>query len=1051
MSKGPIAWMAQNHVAANLLMLFFLIGGLLIGLQVKQEVFPEIDLEMISVTVPYPGAGPEEVEDGIILKVEENLSAIDGIKKIRSIAREGVGTVTVEVLEGEDVNQILQDVKVQVDQIMTFPEDAEEPLISEVSNRHAVLSVAVYGNISEKSLVERADKIRDDLLAFDEITQVEVSGVRPYEISVEIDEATLRRYSLTLEGVAETIRKASLDLPAGSIKAEGGEIALRTKERKYFGPEYADIVVVTQPDGTKIKLGDIAAVIDGFRETDTFATFDGQAAAMVNVFRVADQRPLTIAEIVHDYVNRQNHLLPAGVNLAIWFDYSEILKSRMQLLLKNAYLGLCLVLIILSLFLELRLAFWIALGIPISFLGALFLLPAENVSINMISLFAFIMALGIVVDDAIIVGENVYSHRRMGKPPLQAAVDGTIEVLGAVTFSVLTTIVAFLPLLFIQGMMGKFIRVIPLVVIPILVVSLIEAFCILPAHLNMVRQKVIRVTNIQQRFAQGLESFVHGPFRRLLEMATEYRYTTISICLGLLLLTTALYMAGIAKFRYMPAMESDVIVVTLKMPYGTPVEETRRYADRLLNNAKQVIDEYDSRREDGNSILRNIFAIVGGSALGEETAAAGGNFCEVVVYLKPSDERRISSTEFADRWRESTGGIPGAESLSFQSELIHFGANINIQVSHTDFSILEYAAEQIKEALSTYDGVTDISDTHDQGKRELRFYLKPEARTLGITELDLARQLRAAFYGAEALRFQRGRHEVKVMVRYPEQERNKPGMLENMRIRTSDGGEIPFFRTASFDQGWGYSAINRTDQKRVINVTASTTASASPEEILKELSGDLLPGLTREYPGLSYRLEGESEERADSIQSMKRGFALALFAIYALLAVLFKSYLQPFIVMSAIPFGIVGAVWGHLLLGYDISIMSLFGIVALVGVAVNDSLILIDFVNRAVRQETGLKEAVIQAGQRRFRPVVLTSLTTFFGLAPMMTETSLQARFLIPMAISLAFGILFTTGITLFLVPSLYLCLQDVTHHVLRPVWKIAQKTTFGGAGTLSE
>ncbi|MCD6353247.1 MAG: efflux RND transporter permease subunit [Proteobacteria bacterium] len=1043
MSKGPIEWMAQNHVAANLLMLFFLIGGFLIGIQVKQEIFPEINLDMISVTVPYPGAGPEEVEDGILLKIEESLSAVEGIEKIRSTASEGGGTVIAEVLEGEDVNQVLQDVKVEIDQIVTFPEDAEKPVISKISNRHSVLSVVVYGNISEKALAEWADKIRDDLLSIDEITQVEVNAVRPYEISIEIDEATLRCYSLTLDGVADIIRKASLDVPAGSIKAEGGEISLRTKERKYTGREYASIIVVAQPDGTKIRLGDIATVIDAFRETDTFATFDGFPAAMVDVFRVSDQRPLTISKIVHDYVDQQNLNLPEGVNLSIWFDRSEILRSRMDLLLKNAYLGLSLVLIILSLFLELRLAFWVALGIPISFIGALFLLPVADVSINMVSLFAFIMALGIVVDDAIIVGENIYTHRRMGKSLLPAAIDGTREVLGAVTFSVLTTVVAFTPLLFVKGMMGNFVKVIPLVVIPILVISLVEAFFILPAHLNMMKQK-LRGTDIQRRFTEGLERFIRGPFQRFLRSVLEYRFTTIAVCLGILLITLGLYFSGIIKFRFMPYMESDVIIACLKMPYGTPVEETSQYQKLLIKQADQTIKEYDARRDDGNSILRNMFAIVGGTITGGGATVDGGHLCEVVVYLKQSDERGISSKEFADRWREKTGEIPGAESLSFKSEIIHFGANINIQLSHNDFSLLKQAAEEIKVALAEYDGVKDITDTYNQGKRELQFRLTSEARTLGITEMDLARQIRAGFYGAEALRFQRGRHEIRVMVRYPEQERKKRGMLEDMRIRTKEGGEIPLFRAAFVKPGWGYSTLYRTDQKRVLNVTASTTGKANPEEILKELSHGLLSRLSSEYPGFSYRMEGESEERLESVESMARGFALALFAIYALLAVLFKSYLQPFIVMSAIPFGIVGAVWGHLFLGYDLSIMSLFGMVALIGVVVNDSLLLIDFVNRNVHKDTDLKEAIIQAGQRRFRPIILTSLTTFFGLLPIMIETSIQARFLIPMAISLAFGILFATGITLLLVPSIYLVLADVKHHLLVPVGRYLEKTIYG-------
>jgi multidrug efflux pump subunit AcrB len=1031
MNKGPIAWMAENHVAANLLMVVFIIGGLILGINIKQEVFPDITLDRVQITVPYPGSTPEDVEEGIILKIEDKLSSIDGIEKITSTAGEGSGTVVAELLEGEDVDAILQEIKSEVDRIETFPEDAEKPVVSKISRRMQVISVAVYGDIPEKSLREIVEAAREDLLAFPDISQVELFGVRPYEISIEISEKTLMRYGLTLEQIASTIRKASQDIPAGTIKSQGGEILLRGKTKKYTGREYAGITVLTRADGTRIRLGDIAMIKDGFKETDTFATFDGKPAAILNVYRVGDQGPLEISKTVEQYVSEKQRLLPEEVKIMTWFDMSEIFNERLHLLMKNSYMGLILVLIVLSLFLEFRLAFWVSMGIPISFLGSLCFLSMTNVSINMMSLFAFIMAIGIVVDDAIVIGENVYTHRLMGKSPIQAAIDGAHEVTGPVTFSILTTIAAFMPLLFVKGTMGKFVYMIPAVIIAILIVSLIEAFFILPAHLSALRIKTEKEKSGLRLMLMGkINSIIRGPYLTLLKLATKYRYLTVAVCIAAAIVTAGMYMSGIVKYRFMQQIEGDTAKCTLQMPVGTPVEEVEHYEKYITGQARKLVDEYDAKRQDGQSVLRNISAIIGGT-LSHGGPSSRGNICQVLVYLHAADIRKISTREFSDRWRRKIGEIPGAESLTYESDLRSFGKNINIRLSHTDFNVLKKAGERIKKALAGYKGVEDIIDNYEAGKQELRFKVTPEARTLGITETDLARQIRSAFYGAEALRFQRGRNEVKVMVRYPEKDRKNRGILEYMRIRTANGGEIPFLRAAALNPGRGYSVIHRRDGKRAFNVMGSTSGKTNPEEILSELSTGLLPQLTRDYPGLSWSLAGEAERNKESIDSMKIGFTLALLGIYVLMAVPFKSYIQPILVMLAIPFGFVGAIWGHLLTGYNLSIMSLFGMVALAGVLVNDSLILIDFINRAIRKGIPVHQAVLESGQRRFRPIILTSLTTFFGLVPIMSETSIQAKFLVPMALSLGYGILFATLITLLLTPSLYLILEDIRKYVV--------------------
>jgi multidrug efflux pump subunit AcrB len=1034
---GAIRWMAQNHVAANLLMLVFVVGGLVLAPKVKQEIFPEVTLDWISVMVPYPGAGPEEVEEGILLKIEENLTGVDGVKQIQATAAEGFGTVMVEVQEGMDPDKVLRDVKSEVDRITTFPLDAEEPVVSKVLNRREVISVVVYGDLAERSLRQWAESIRDELLSEAQITQVDLGGVRPYEIAVEISEENLRRHQLTLEQVAQRIRKASLDLPAGAIRASGGDILLRTKERRYFGPEYAELVVLTRPDGTQLRLADIATVRDTFQDTDTFATFDGQPAAMVKIFRVGEQKPTEISQIVKEYVAQKAQMLPPTVRIATWNDTSELFESRMNLLLKNAAIGLVLVFLILGLFLEIRLALWVMLGIPISFLGTLFVMPALGISINMVSLFAFILALGIVIDDAIIVGESVFEHRQKGEGYLAAAVAGTREVALPVIFSILTTVVAFLPLVYISGTMGKFIMVIPLVVIALLLVSLIECLFVLPAHLALgaprpAQGRLLRgIERLRLWVGAKLGLLIAGPYRRTLELCLHWRYVTLASAVAVLFLTVGLVGGGLLKFTFMPEVDGDVITASLQMPPGTPARETARVQRYMAEQAMATVAEMDSRLPAGETVLRHLYSVVGGTIAAGGPAGgsseAGAHLADLALFLTKSEERDIPSGEIAADWRQRVGEVPGVESIVFKSNLMRMGANIDVQLAHQDAAVLSAAAARIKSDLAEYPGVGDIEDSQTRGKRELSLRLAPAARTLGLTEEELGRQVRSAYYGAEALRLQRGRNEVKVMVRYPEEERRSTWDLDALRLRTPQGVEIPLSQAASIEEDRGFSTIRRAERKRVVNVTATVDSrTANAQEILGALRQGVLTQLLHDYPGLSYNLEGEEKERRESMNSMKSGYLLALFGIFALLAIPFRSYTQPFIIMAAIPFGAVGAIAGHLLMGYNLSMLSIFGMVALSGVVVNDSLLLIDRINQNRKEGSALLVAVLEAAQRRFRPILLTSLTTFFGLAPMILETSVQAKFLIPMAISLGFGILFATLITLLLIPALYLILEDL-------------------------
>jgi multidrug efflux pump subunit AcrB len=963
-----------------------------------------------------------------------------------SSASEGFGTITVEVEEYADSRKVLDDIKAEVDRIITFPRETEKPIISEITTRFQVMSIVLYGYVSEKTLKNLAEQMRDDLTAMENISQVDVWGVRRYEISIEVPEENLRRYGLSFDDIANAIRRSSLDLPGGTIKSKGGTILIRTKGQMYVGDEFEKVVVLTRNDGTKLHLGKIANIVDAFEDSDVATRFDGKPAVMVNVFRVGEQGVLDLADTVKRYIANQRDQLPEGISIATWFDRSIMLNSRMHLLERNALIGLTLVFLCLAFFLDLRLAFWTTMGIPISFMGAFWLMPHFDVSVNMISLFAFILSLGLVVDDAIVVGENIFAYRQKGIHPIQAAILGVKEMTAPVTMAVLTTVLAFMPLLVITGILGKFIRVIPIVVICVLMFSLVEALCILPAHLSggVISDKKKRrlgpIGRLQHLIRNGLDRFVYGVFPRIVERVVAWRYVTVAIGIAILLTTIGYIKSGRMKFVMWPRVDADNIWVTLNMPQGTSVEQTKTVVHRIEQAARQVRNEIDAGKDEHSpSIFRHVATTIGIQPFTSGTrggpvpggGSLGSHLAEVNIELLSGEERDITSPEIANKWRRLVGEIPGISLLTFTSELMSAGKKINVELSHRDFGSLLEAVEKLKLILAEYNGVSDIVDSFEEGKAELKLELKDTARTLGLTLSDLARQVRQGFYGEEAQRIQRGRDDVRVMVRYPEEERKSLADVENMRIRLPDGTEIPFNMVADVYQGRGYATINRADRRRVVNVTADVDNEvANANEINQDLFDTVLPKLQQDYPGLVFRFEGEQREQKETARSLSGGVIIALLAIFGLLAVQFRSYAQPAIVMSAIPFGLVGAVIGHMIMGFDLSMLSVFGIVALTGVVVNDSLIMIDLINRERAESIELHQVIRDSATRRFRPIFLTTLTTFCGLAPMLLERSLQAKFLIPMAVSLAFGIVFATGITLLLVPSLYMILEDVKNRI---------------------
>ena len=1038
-----IAWFANNPVAANLLMLFILVGGAVTLLSLRQEVFPEFSTDTITVTVPYLGAAPEEVEEGVCIRIEEQIQGINGIKKITSKSSEGSGSLTIELLEGADVRNVLDEVKARIDAIETFPEEIESPVIQEVLIRQQVINIAISGPADERTLKELGETIRDEISALPGITQVELTNSRPYEISIEVSEESLRRYGLSFEDVASAVRRSSLDLPGGSIRAESGEILLRTKGQAYSGEEFEALTLINRIDGTQVLLGDVARVVDGFAETDQRARFDGNPAVMVQVFRVGDQNAITIAGQVKEYIEKARSRMPEGVELTAWQDDAELLRSRLDLLMRNGRTGFLLVILILALFLRLKLSFWTSLGIPISFLGAILLMPSLDLSVNMITLLAFIVVLGIVVDDAIVVGENIYREYENGKSGVRAAIDGATGMAVPVSFAIFTSIAAFAPMLAVPGTMGKIFKSIPLIIIPTLIISLVECLYILPAHLSHLKHTKKKKTGFariwdhtRKSLDRLLKGFIEHVYRPSLDLALSWRYATMAMAIATMLFTIGLMAGGRIKFEFMPDIEADNVSARLTMPLGTPVEVTTKAVARMEASLEEVRRELESRRLPGDPApFRHVLSSIGDQPslsqsrgpMGGQTLVSGAHLAEVNAELAPSESRYFSSIEVSERWRELTGEIPDAVLLDFSSSLMSAGEAINIQLTGNDVDELRSIAVEVEDALHAYPGVYDISDSFRAGKREVKLRIKPEAEVLNLSQMNLARQVRQAFYGEEAQRIQRGRDDVRVMVRYPRDQRISLGDLENMRIRAPGGIEVPFSTVAEAEIGRGFSTIDRVDRRRAINVTAKVDASkANENEILAQLTANELPGILERHPGVLYSLEGEQREQQDTLAALQKGAIFALLGIFALLAIPLRSYLQPVIIMSAIPFGVVGAVFGHLIQGMNLSILSLMGLTALAGVVVNDSLILVDYINRNRRPGVPLRVVVRESGMTRFRPILLTSLTTFGGLTPLLMEKSLQAKFMIPMAISLAYGVIFATFITLVMIPAEYMILEDL-------------------------
>ena len=1038
---GLISWFARNAVAANLLMAILLAGGLYTVFTIKKEIQPRIETNYVNINVPFLGATPADAEEGVVIKIEEAIQDIEGIEEIISTAGRGFGSVSVEVHADYEVTEVMDEIKNRVDAISTFPDNTEKPVISRTQFQQQVVMVTVYGEVTERTLKEYAKQVRNEIVTLPGVTRAEILGARPYEVSIEVSEFTLQEYGMTLAEVAQAIRQGSLDLSAGAIRSDAGDILVRTKGQAYVGRDFEDIVVRTNPDGTRVLLKDIAHIRDAFVETDRFAEYNGKPAITIRVMSVGNQSELDISARVHDYVDAKRASLPDKVSMAAWADVSYYLKGRLDMMIKNMIMGAVLVFLTLALFLRLKLAFWVMVGLPIAFMGAFFLMPTVDVTVNMLSLFGFILVLGIVVDDAIVIGESAYTNMRAKGHSVDNIVEGVLRVAVPATFGVLTTIAAFLPILLVTGISGQFFAAIGWVVILCLSFSLVESKLILPAHLAHMKVKHYekdthnQFIRFQRFFSEGLHHVVDNHYAPFLRKAIEHRYLTLSVFVSMLILSIGLVAGGILRFVFFPDMTSDFLQVDMQMTEGTPPEKThdalRRIQEALWTVDRKVADEQGL---EPGAVVTSVMAFATGDTSGQ-----------IITELVKENDDVITGPEVLRRWREEVGTIPGIKTLGFEGASgPGGGAAISLQLIGSNIDEVGRAASDLEQRIRQYEGVYDVRNSFERGLPEIKLNIKPEAEVLGLTLGALARQVRAGFYGEEVQRVQRGQDEVKVMVRFPRDERDSVGYLDDMRIRTPDGGQVPFHAVAEVEMSESPTTIQRFDRERAVQISAEVDKEHyEPGKITADILNKELPEVLAGHPGVRHRLSGASRSQQEVQHDLVKGALFALFLIYALMAIPLRSYAQPLIIMSVIPFGTIGALVGHLILGIPVSMLSFFGIIALAGVVVNDSLILVDFVNRERRMGVPLAQAVTDAARKRFRAILLTSLTTFFGLIPIVLETSLQAQIVIPMAASLAFGILFATVITLFLIPSLYIVLDD-----FKTWWRAAWRHVLPGAAT---
>ncbi|MDT8447324.1 MAG: efflux RND transporter permease subunit [bacterium] len=1018
--KAAMSWMAQNPVAANILLAMILIGGAMMAPRLPQEVFPEVALDMLNVTVVYQGAGPSEVANSLCVPLEEVIDPLEGIEELVCQANEGIAVVSITLEDGADPDERLQEVRNAVGTIQDFPADIETPQVSKLTRKRRIFNLALTSQSEPAQLFELARRVQDELSELPGVSSVDNEGLLNTELVIEVTPEALRSTGLSLTGLAAIIRQGSLDLPAGSIQTQGGEILVRTVSKRERPSEFAQLVVQSQREGSQTRLGEIARITERPAESQDYLLLDGKRAVFFNVYQKMGFTPAQVATQINEYLETTQAGFSPGVDLVIWQDRSEIFQQRFDLLVNNGIMGLVLVFIILALFLEIHLAFWVMLGIPISFAGSLLLMPFTGVSINMISLMAFILVLGIVVDDAIVVGESVFQKIEEGKSRLQAAIEGATEVGPAVFSAVITTLVAFAPLMFIDGAMGRFLVAVPVIVMSVLLLSLVESLFILPAHLSFggkpFKSAPMRaLERLRVACDDGLDRITHGPYKRFVEKTLKNSFATLAFGVVSLMLVVATVASGILPMQFFPKIEDDEVRLTATLPPGIPAAESRRILEEVVAKGAAILAKADQEQGKKESSLLNSYIRL------RANSGSGSAEASVRLRLIDADQRSINAFKLGKLWRQSVGEVPEITSLSLSSRTMNFGDDISITLSHPNRQVLEQAIADTKAYLTSYSSVVDIDDSEKAGKSEIQYRLSEEARSLGVSPQEFANELRAAFKGVNITTLLRNDQTVEVYLRYPAEVRNNLSNLEQLYLRTNAGGEITLGQAAERSERIEPTGIRRENRRPVVLVTASIdSAQRNPDAITARIKTEWLPQLRSLHPGLTAKMEGANKERQKSMSSLLGGFLGAMLMIYALLAIFFRSYTEPMLVMIAIPFGLAGAALGHLILGHPLSFMSLFGLVGLTGVVVNDSLILIDAIKRHPNRQSDPIGSLVEASQSRVRPILMTTATTFFGLMPLLAETSRQAQFLIPMAISLGVGIVFATLITLILIPSLY-------------------------------
>ncbi|PWS56140.1 efflux RND transporter permease subunit [Pseudoalteromonas sp. meg-B1] len=1020
--KGLIAWFARNPVAANLIMIFVLIGGLLTALTIRKQAFPQFESNWVSIQAIYPGAAPQEVEEGITIKIEENLEGTEGIKRLITYSNRGYAQAWVEIEEKYDAKEALDEIKAQVDSINTFPAGMERPVVQREKFQQEVMILALYGDMSYYQLKELGNDIKDELQNLPHVNLVDFYSGLDYEIGIEISPDKLREYGLTFRDVSNAVQSFSTNMSAGQIRSDTGYISMRVEKQAYRGGEFEKLPLITLPDGAQIKLGDVATINDGFEEGLLYSKYNGKNSLSFEIDASKDQDITVVAKVLKKYLADKADQLPAGVKLSPIVDLTYYLEGRLDMMVDNMVWGGILVMLVLALFLPLRLAFWVMMGLPVSFLGAFLFMPIGflDITINMVSLFAFIIVLGIVVDDAIVVGESASAEIEKHGHSLNNVIRGVKRVAMPATFGVLTTIAAFLPQAMASGPSAAFSKAIGVVIILCLIFSLIESKLILPAHIAAMNPRKPNPKNplhkLRNAVDSGLKHFVEHYYTPFIGRCIHYRYTVIIGFLCILIVSVGLFAGGMVKFVPNPKIPHDFPRISLEMNLASSEQATLETARKIENVLLSVDKELEQQY--GQSMIRDL-----------SVSLRGRTNASIMAILVEPHLRPIDTFELSTMWREKMPPLPGLKTLTIQDSIFGGGrddGDVSFRLEGKNADELKEVSSKLKAKLQSMEGVGDVNDSLQSATDEVQLDLKPLAYSMGLTLADVASQVSFSYYGLEAQRILREGEEIKVMIRYPQSERNSISNIQDTRIITPAGAEVSLSEIAIVKLVDGVSSIRRENSNRTVNVWAAVNSDeVEPFAIAQEIRDVYLPALLKNYPGVKSNVAGRIQEEMESANEQLRDFAISLMIIFALLAIPLRSYSQPLIIMSVIPFGVVGAMFGHMALGMTMSGLSMFGIIAVAGIVVNDSLVMVDFVNKARAEGVAIKEAVMQAGARRFRAILLTSVTTFIGVMPIIMETSLQAKIVIPMAVSLAFGVLFATVITLILIPCQYVALED--------------------------